>query len=377
MKRQARWVLFLLVAATALPAAAQQPEPGERVTASIQVRIPAGVEPVVSVEPGERIVTLLLPRGAQFPLDFTKTSNGLIRTGEVTPQDDGQLRLDLELAQGALERIDYTRDGVVLRFGRRSMTMEDGSGAANNYVFGPDDVIRMTVHNQPQLNSELTVTAEGTIFAPLVGETRVEGMTPRQVAMLLSDKLGRSYLVDPQVDIEVKEFRSQWVMVSGQTQKLGRISLRGGTRLKEVISEAGGFTLYAGETITISRRLHGSDEYEIQRVERVAFERGEANPVLHHGDIVDVPHSEYAYIQGEVRTPGRLDIDRGLTLMRAIAMVGGLTEWADRKAVRVLYPLEDGKTRVETYNLKRIQEGNDVDPALHGGETIMVGRRYF
>jgi polysaccharide export outer membrane protein len=367
---------LLLVSAVALPLAAQQPE-GDRLKAEVRIRIPDGVEPVVSVEPGERIISLLLPRGSQFPLEFAKSSNGLIRTGEVTPQGSGHLKLDLELAQGVLERIDYTSDGVVLRLGRRVAALADGTGVSNNYKFGPDDVIGFTVHNQPNLNSDLTVTAEGTIFVPLVGETYVEGMTPRQVAILLSDKLGRSYLVDPQVDIDVKDFRSQWVMVTGQTARLGRIGLRGGTRLKEVLSEAGGFTLDAGETITISRKKENSNEYEIQRIGRAEFERGEIDPVLYHGDIIDVAHSQYAYIQGEVRSPSRIAIERGLTVMRAVAMVGGLTEWADRKEVRVLYPNEDGTTRVEVYNLKRIQLGKDPDPSLHGGETIIVDRRYF
>ena len=99
--------------------------------------------------------------------------------------------------------------------------------------------------------------------------------------------------------------------------------------------------------------------------------------MLYHGDIVDVTHSEYAYIQGEVRTPSRIAIERGLTLMRAISMVGGLTEWANRKQVRILYPEENGEIRIEVHNLRKIQLGKADDPALHGGETIIVDRRYF
>jgi protein involved in polysaccharide export with SLBB domain len=147
--------------------------------------------------------------------------------------------------------------------------------------------------------------------------------------------------------------------------------------LKEVLSEAGGFHIDAGEKITISRKKQGSDEYEIERIDRAAFESGEVDPMMFHGDIVDVAHSEYAYIQGEVSTPSRIAIERGLTLMRAVAMVGGLTEWANRKDVRILHPEEDGGTRVEIHNLKRIQLGKDPDPSLHGGETIIIDRRYF
>lgn len=370
-------LLFAVAALGAVPSFAQGSRSDEGVTATIQIRLPPGIEPDISIEPGDRIITLILPRGAQFPLDFAATSNGLLRAGEVTPQGDGQVKLDLKLGQGMLERIEYASDGVVLHLGRRTLVLDDASGTTRNYVLGPDDIIRLTVHNQSQLNTELTVTREGTIFPPLVGEMRVSGMTPRQVAILLTEKLGHEFLVNPQVDIEVKEFRSQWVMVTGQAQTLGRITLRGGTRLKEVLSEAGGFTQFAGETITISRRVADSDEYEILSIDRTAFESGELDPMLYHGDIVDVTHSEYAYIQGEVRTPSRIAIERGLTLMRGISMVGGLTEWANRKGVRVLFPQENGETRVEVHNLRKIQLGKAPDPALHGGETIIVDRRYF
>ncbi len=369
-------MLVTVLAIGAMPLAAQESRSADRVTATVQIRLPDGVAPKITIEPGERLIALFLPRGAQFPLDLAAASNGLLRGGEVTPMGDGQVRLDLRLDQAVLERVEYDPRGVSLHLGRSTLMLDDAS-ASGNYVLGPDDIIRLTVHNQSQLNTELTVTREGTIFPPLVGETRVAGMTPRQVAILLTEKLGHEFLVDPQVDVEVKEFRSQWVMVTGQAQRLGRITLRGGTRLKEVLSEAGGFNQYAGETITVSRRKPDSDEYEIISIDRTEFESGEVDPMLYHGDIVDVTHSEYAYIQGEVRSPSRIAIERGLTLMRAIAMVGGLTEWANRKEIRVLHPLEDGRTRVEVHNLRRIQLGKDEDPSLHGGETIIVDRRYF
>lgn len=349
----------------------------ERTTTVVEVRLPAGVDANITIEPGDRSVALIIPRGAQFPLDFSASTNGLVRAGTVTPLGDGTVRLDLELSRGVIEKIAYRGDGVDLHLATRLSSILDPGVSSDNYVLGPNDLLRLTVHNQTDLNTELTVTREGTIMAPLLGEINVRGMTPRQAAIYLADRLGRSYLVDPQVDLEVLEFRSQWVMVTGEALNRGRVTLRGGTRLKEVVSEAGGFTPDAGETITISRKVKNSDEYEIIRVDRAEFEHGETDPMLYHGDIVDVTRSEYAYIQGEVRSPGRIAIERGLTLMRAVALVGGLTEWADRKEVRVLYPQDDGSSLVETYNLRKIQLGKVADPSLHGGETVIVERRFF
>jgi polysaccharide export outer membrane protein len=234
----------------------------------------------------------------------------------------------------------------------------------------------ITVHNHPELTSHLTISREGTITAPLLGDTKAEGYSPRQLGIRLSELLGRSYLVDPQVDVEVEDYRSQWVMVTGEVRIPSRISLRGGTRLKEVLAEAGGFGINSGELITISRRVEGSGEYTTLKVDRSEFETGSVDPVLRHGDIIDVGRSDWCYCQGEVNAPGRTRIERGMTLLKAISLCGGLTEWADRKQVRVLVQ-EDGVSRERVFNVKRIVEGKGEDPVLTGGEVIVVRRRFF
>ena len=52
----------------------------------------------------------------------------------------------------------------------------------------------------------------------------------------------RDYLVNPQVEVKVKEYQSQFVSVVGEVNSPGRKPLRGRTRLIDVLVEAGGFT---------------------------------------------------------------------------------------------------------------------------------------
>jgi polysaccharide export outer membrane protein len=120
------------------------------------------------------------------------------------------------------------------------------------------------------------------------------------------------------------------------------------------------------------------DDFQTIRIERREFEAGLKNPVLEHGDIVDVPRAAYCYIQGEVRSPGRIPIERETTLLKAITLVGGLNEWADRKNVRIL-PGGDGDPGAEevVVNLKKIQAGKAPDPVLKGGEVVVIKRRFF
>jgi len=369
---------LLVVLMVGLATAAERESRQEEVktSAEIQIALPAGSDGQVSVLPGDNRVVVELPRGSVFPLDFFQSSGGLLRGGSVVPLGTDRLRLELELAQGLLDRIDYRPNGMSLVFHSRfdaPRTLTEDSGS---YLLGPSDKIAVTVNNQPELTSHLTVTQGGMITAPLVGDVHAEGLSPRQLAVRIAELLGRSYLVDPQVDVMVEDYRSQWVLVSGEVRLPGRLALRGGTRLKEIVADVGGFTPNAGERVTISRRIAGGEGYSTVTIERVAFELGETNPVLLEGDIIDIAPREFCYLQGQVRQPTRIAVERGMTLLRAVSLAGGLTEWADRKEVRILYP-EGVEPHERMFNLRKIQEGKAKDPALTGGEIIIVKRRYF
>ena len=223
------------------------------------------------------------------------------------------------------------------------------------------------------MSTSLEVSKNGMITVPLVGAVTAAGLSPRSLALRLAELWGQSYLVDPKVDVQVEEYRSQWAMLSGELRSPGRVPLKGATTLKEALNEAGGFSPIAGEEIVISHYVDSSRAGEIMRVSRRKFEEGTVNPLLEHGDIVTVTRIKYCFVDGEVRRPGRVPITRGLTLMQAISTVLGVTEWADIKEIRVR---KEGETGAGTiYNLKKIRRGKAADPLLEGGEIIVVGRR--
>jgi polysaccharide export outer membrane protein len=366
----------ILMAGPAVLAQAAE-EPGQAGTsAEIFIELPEGYDNNVSVMPENKVVVVDLPRGSIFPLEFSSSSNGLLRGGQVTPLGEERVELRLDLASGLLDRIVYNQSSLSLIFKSRFGVRSTAGSEEDQYLLGPDDKVMITVHNHPELTSHLTISREGTLTVPLLGDVKADGYTPRQLSIRLSELLGRSYLVDPQVDVEVEEYRSQWVMVTGEVRIPSRISLRGGTRLKEVLAEAGGFGINSGELITISRRVEGGVDYTTLKINRSEFETGSVDPILRHGDIIDVGRSAWCYCQGEVGAPGRTRIERGMTLLKAISLCGGLTEWADKKQVRMLVG-EGDERREMVYNVKRIFEGKSEDPVLTGGEVIVVGRRFF
>jgi polysaccharide export outer membrane protein len=341
-------------------------------TASIRIDLPTEGGPRVELLPGEDHIVLELPKNAGFPADFAAASNGLLRVASVVPQGS-IVRIELEMNQAYLDRVSYEPEAMVLSFRSRVRTGGEPLAASERYRLGPDDRIQVKVHNQEDLSGSLVISRDGWITVPLVGEVVAGGLTPRQLEERLIERFARTFLVDPRVDVEVVDYRSQWVVVGGEVRRAGRIPLRGGTKLKEILGEAEGFTEFAGENINISRKVVGRDEPAVLTVERSEYEEGRSNPPLRNGDIVDVPRAEACYIHGEVRDSGRVRIERGMTLLRVISLAGGLTDWANKKSVTVRH--RDGA--IEEHNLTKILKGRAPDPPMRGGEVIIVKKRFL
>jgi len=221
----------------------------------------------------------------------------------------------------------------------------------------------------------VVLAVDGRVSLPLLGDVALGGLTVREATETVTELLAKDYLVDPKVALQITEYKSRWVMVTGEVGKPGRVALRGGATLKDALADADGLTLGAGDEIVISRDApEGTGKIRIP-VERQAFERAEVNPVLKSGDIVSVPSRPYVYVQGEVRQAGRVPLERGMTLMKALSSVGGLTEWASEKGVQIMSEGSTGEKRL--FNLKDIRGLRIADPPLRGGDVIYVKRRFL
>ena len=364
-------VFLLALALVGLPGSAATPAAGpDAVELTVQVPAPAPSE--VKVTLGDGMVRVDLPASARYPDDLVAAGQGLLRAGSAVPLEGGQVRLDLRLASAALDSVTFRSDAVVLHLRRLP-----GAGASDTdaYRLGAEDKVLVTVSGQPEMTRDAVVTQTGMVASPLLGEIQAAGLTPDELADRIAAALGRDYLVNPKVDVQVLEYKSQWAIVTGEVRTPGRVYLRAGTDLKEVIAVAGGFGENAGERITLSHGDPASAQTASQVVARDLFERGEQNPRLRHGDIINVERAAYCYLNGEVRLPGKQRIERGMTLLRAISQAGGLTEWANRKAIQVMQEGE-GKSPV-VYDLREIEKGKIPDPELRGGEVVTVRRRFL
>ena len=73
---------------------------------------------------------------------------------------------------------------------------------------------------------------------------------------------------------------------------------------------------------------------------------GELDLPVENGDIIYVDRAPSAYMYGEVQRPGSMRLDRGMTLMQALATGGGLTLRGTEKGIRIHRKAADGKVQV-------------------------------
>jgi polysaccharide export outer membrane protein len=221
------------------------------------------------------------------------------------------------------------------------------------YAVGDGDLLKITVYNNPDLTSEVRVSGEGMITVPLIGEVFVNEMTATDIGKKLADLFANGYIKKPQVAVFIQEYKSKKVTTLGEFTKPGLIEMRGNSTLMEVISNAGGITANAGETLFIQRNAvkgGGSPKDEIIiSIDLIKLLEGKdlsANVPVLDGDSIYVPKAAFVYVSGEVKTPGAYKITKGLTVLRSITLAGGLTIKANQNKVEIVRKVDNAEQSI-------------------------------
>ena len=210
---------------------------------------------------------------------------------------------------------------------------------ADDYVLGPADVIRISVYQQPDLSLDLRIAESGAVSYPLIGSVRLGGLTGAQAERLIATRLrDGGFLQNPQVSVNITQYRSQQVSVLGAVARPGRYPLElSGTRLSEMLAQAGGIvSAVGGDVIQLVTRRDGQPvTLQVDVVDLFGGAGSVRDEVLRPGDSIFVPRAPAYYIYGQVQRPGMYTIERGMTLAQAIAKAGGLTARGTDRGVRL------------------------------------------
>ena len=256
------------------------------------------------------------------------------------------------------------------------------SGGAEHYQIGPEDLIEVRVFETEQLNRTVRVESDGTIILPLIGPVNVLGLTAPQAAEQVAVKLRGEFVDDPQVTVLIQEFHSRRVSLLGAVERAGAYPLMGERNLLEVLAESGGLTEGAGSVLYVFRRLSDGRNARLSIPLSELLVRGDPrwNIRLRPGDVVSIPPDAAISISvvGAVRSPGvyKLPASEGATVLRAIALAGGLKDRAS-KDLQVKRQSTLGAETLLKVDLGAILSGKKPDVVLREGDVVIVNHSFF
>ena len=234
---------------------------------------------------------------------------------------------------------------------------------AQDYIVGDGDVLNINVYENEDLGTTVRVSSNNTIRVPLIGEISVKDMTVSQVSSKIENLLADGYLVNPQVDVFIKEHRSKQAIILGQIRNPGQYELRGTITFLEFISKAGGLTPDAGSLATIKRNSDSGKNKETIVIDlEKLIKKGDTslNVSIQGNDSIYISKAKTYYVSGEVKKPDSYKYEADVTVIKAITMAGGFSKIAAKEKVKIIRTVDGEKRIFEKVNMDALVLPDDV-----------------
>jgi polysaccharide biosynthesis/export protein len=259
----------------------------------------------------------------------------------------------------------------------------------SSYVLGPEDQITVRIFAADDIpDKPVQIDNDGAVTLPMIGRIHAAGLTVQQLQNNLVTAY-KKYFKDPQVTVQVNDFRSQPVSVAGNVTTPGVVQLRGNRNLMEVIGLAGGLRADAGDSVLITRNLNEgpipvagaftdpTGKYSVAHINIRSIMSGkdpEANIQIKPHDVITVPRARLVYVLGNVGRPGGyvLTENETMSITQAIALAGGWDKMAALGSARILRA-DGGPTREQIpANIRKIMQNKAPDLQMQPDDILYV-----
>jgi polysaccharide export outer membrane protein len=260
----------------------------------------------------------------------------------------------------------------------------------------PGDVLSIATYGVPELTTSgqtstgtifnstpsevqgIKVGATGDVILPYLGTVKLAGLTISEATDYLKKALREGgYLTDPQVSVGFVDSPTRAITVLGEVMKPAPIPAHGQIRLLDAISACGGFTPLASHTITVKR--NGSPDAITVELGSDPATAGTINIPLLPGDTVLVSKVGSVFVLGQVKTPSAIPLayNSPITVLRAIALAGGVNYGAGLSKARIIRTNADSQHVEILLDLKKIMFGKQQDVALRSDDVLFIPSNAF
>jgi len=292
------------------------------------------------------------------------------------------------------------------------------------YIVGPSDIFAVNVWGFQNVSYRLSVTPEGTLIIPTVGELKVGGLTLERARSEIVNAIRRKYLLGD-ISVTLLSPRRFLVTVTGNVLNSGSYIASPVERVDKVVIEANRMTMPSSTVIVepspmvtltptftqqrtaleqfqknternqasqilenissrniLLYRRHGTrvDTIRVDLLKYYATGECKYNPFLLDGDVIFVPRKDigknFVSIYGAVNQPGIYEYTPEDSVYNLIKVAGGFMDLVDYDNIRISRLSDDGNGEQNiTVNIRAIMEGKQKDVPLQRGDRIFVGEK--
>ncbi|MEM8677954.1 MAG: SLBB domain-containing protein, partial [Planctomycetota bacterium] len=279
------------------------------------------------------------------------------------------------------------------------------SGDANSEIIYPGDSLAVAVvtgaEEEPVTPWNLTVSEDGLIDVPIIGQVQVAGQSLVSAErMLRQAAIDRQLYRSPSVSVMVAERRTNRITVTGAVEEPGIVELpTAGSDLLAAIVAAGGLTDAADRFVEIKRSTPFGPTFMANQpgVQQASYASGEPvgdpssttvdlisavaqpNPAgyrISDGDVIVVREkpARFIHVLGLVNKPDQFEVPahQNITLLNAISMAGGLTSTLADRVVIVRQLSEAEEPITISASIKDAKEDPELNLLLADGDVISV-----
>ena len=232
---------------------------------------------------------------------------------------------------------------------------------ADGYVLGVGDTIEVSVLGRAEFAARVQVQVDGTIQLPYLKSVPASNMTVLKLREDIRRRLqAGGFYTDPVVNVVVASYTSRYVTVLGAVGQPGLVPVDRSYRVSEILARVGG-PQATGDDNLLLRRVDGSEL--TLPIAQLATGGPEQDPLVSPGDKLYIAQAPVFYITGAVNGAGSYKVDKDMTVRKALARAGGLTDRGSDKKVKVFRDGQEIKVK--------------LDEPIRGGDSITVGERFF
>ena len=104
--------------------------------------------------------------------------------------------------------------------GSLRVPQKPAAAAFEAYVIGPQDNLSIIVTDENDLTGKYRVDSDGTISMPYLQRVSVAGLSLAEAQAKITQLLQKDYIRNPQVRVEVDQFKARSVIVNGEVRRV-------------------------------------------------------------------------------------------------------------------------------------------------------------